>query len=290
MQSISRILVPVDFSDRVLAMLPYVKLLASRYDAEIALLHVLNPFYAIPAMGMSGPVMFPVPESIFQNMSEQLEKFPVTELQGAKVKRFVYKGDPVSQIVAFAQAEGVQLIAIPTHGHGVLRRFLIGSDTAKILHDASCPVLTGVHMEEPSSPKTAKLSSVLCALDLMPRSQEILAYASQLASDCHARLGIVHVITPPNPGALLLLSPEFTMEIDKMARQDIERLQGAVRAVVEGVYIEEGQVGRTVSSVATSIGADLLVIGRRPQDGSPGNLTTNAYTIIRESPCPVISV
>jgi len=37
-------------------------------------------------------------------------------------------------------------------------------------------------------------------------------------------------------------------------------------------------------------GADLLVIGRNCADSAGGRLPTNAYAIIRESPCPVLSV
>ena len=37
---------------------------------------------------------------------------------------------------------------MPTHGYGPFRRFILGSNTAKVLHDADCPVWTGVHVEE----------------------------------------------------------------------------------------------------------------------------------------------
>jgi nucleotide-binding universal stress UspA family protein len=41
---------------------------------------------------------------------------------------------------------------------------------------------------------------------------------------------------------------------------------------------------------AERIAADLLVIGRGHGSGVAGRLPTNAYTIIRESRCPVVSV
>ena len=62
------------------------------------------------------------------------------------MRRLIYEGDPEAQIAAFTQAEDIQLIVMPTHGYGVFRRFLIGSGTSKVLHDVSCPVLTGVHV------------------------------------------------------------------------------------------------------------------------------------------------
>ena len=42
---------------------------------------------------------------------------------------------------------------MPTHGFGPLRRFLLGSVAAKVLHDAQCPVWTSVHTDAPFGPQ-----------------------------------------------------------------------------------------------------------------------------------------
>src|SRR3970282_1057287 len=99
----SRILAPVDFSDRCLGMMSYVKAIAARYSAEVALLHVVDPFYTIPATGLSGPVMIPISPSALGAREKQMDQFAVAELEGLRVRRLVYAGDPVSQIVSFAQ-------------------------------------------------------------------------------------------------------------------------------------------------------------------------------------------
>jgi nucleotide-binding universal stress UspA family protein len=44
-----------------------------------------------------------------------------------------------------------------------------------------------------------------------------------------------------------------------------------------------------VSAAVKQVKADLLIIGRGGGVG-PGRLGLNAYGIIRESPCPVVSV
>ncbi|MGA8595805.1 MAG: universal stress protein [Bryobacteraceae bacterium] len=46
------------------------------------------------------------------------------------------RGDPAAAIVKCAQAEQVDLIMMPTHGYGPYRKFLLGSVTAKVLHDS----------------------------------------------------------------------------------------------------------------------------------------------------------
>jgi nucleotide-binding universal stress UspA family protein len=45
-----------------------------------------------------------------------------------------------------------------------------------------------------------------------------------------------------------------------------------------------------VCTAAERLGADVLVVGRGSAAGMFGRLRTNAYSIIRQSPCPVVSV
>ena len=90
MLSISRILVPVDFSDRCLAILPYARAIALRFNAEVTLLHVFNPVYAIPPAGPFGPAILPLPLSVFEDTTRNLDAFGVDQLQGCRVRRLIY--------------------------------------------------------------------------------------------------------------------------------------------------------------------------------------------------------
>ena len=54
--------------------------------------------------------------------------------------------------------------------------------------------------------------------------------------------------------------------------------------------MESGSPAKLVHRVAAEWGADLVVIGRHTDDSILGRLTTHAYAIVRESPCPVLSV
>jgi len=71
------------------------------------------------------------------------------------------KGDPAECIVRVAQENAVDLIVMPTHAHGRFRRFLLGSVTAKVLHDTDCPVLTGVHHEDKPFLDSAQITSIV---------------------------------------------------------------------------------------------------------------------------------
>ena len=295
MLPISRILVPTDFSDRCRGILQYVKALAQKHGAEVILLHAVDPFYTIPPTGFSAAVVIPVSPSVIAEREKLLDEFGISELEGLQVQRIVQKGDAASEINAFAQAENVSLIAMPTRGYGALRRLLLGSVTSKVLHDTACPVLTGVHAEDLPALRAVRFSKVLCAIDLGPQSEDVLAWASQFAADFKATLGIVHSIAPLDAGFPYAPSPEFRLELEAGARKEIERLQIATKTEAAASHILGGEPGRAVSALAESSGADLLVIGRGPADPSSprfsgARLPRNAYAIIRQSPCPVISI
>ncbi|HEX4809817.1 MAG TPA: universal stress protein [Bryobacteraceae bacterium] len=288
MYPISRILVPVDFSERCKEMIPYAALLGAKYDAEIVLLHAVNPVYSIPAAGGFGPLLVPLPASTMENLARRLEGFAADLLAGLNVRRLIYEGDPVEQVSEFAQKSDVQLIIMPTHGYGVMRRFLIGSVTAKILHDVTCAVLTSRHVtpDDGGTPKT--ITNVLCALDLRGPSQGILASATRLAQDLRARLSVIHVIAPLDHRVSEELTLRWRRETEAAARAEIAQLLSITEAVPADTYVQEGDVVKIISALAESIQADLVVIGRGRDE--TGGLKPTGYSIIRQAPCAVLSV
>jgi nucleotide-binding universal stress UspA family protein len=71
------------------------------------------------------------------------------------------------------------------------------------------------------------------------------------------------------------------------ASEVIAKVQQSAGIHVEAV-VESGEVSKAVRAAAGRLNADLVVIGRGAADNA--RLRTNAYGIIRESPCPVVSV
>jgi nucleotide-binding universal stress UspA family protein len=57
------------------------------------------------------------------------------------------------------------------------------------------------------------------------------------------------------------------------------------------IHIQSGgSVAKAVRSLAEDNHVDLVVIGHTSGSGNHGRLRTDSYAIIRESPCPVVSV
>lgn len=62
-------------------------------------------------------------------------------LEPAEVQTIVLDGSPVDRIQEFARLYGIDLIAMSTHGHTGLRRWLYGSVTVKVMRASECSML-----------------------------------------------------------------------------------------------------------------------------------------------------
>jgi len=288
MKSLSKIVLPVDFSERSLGAARYAKTLADRFRSELVLLHVLTPpHYEFGALEIGGSMLTELYSNRAAQVEKELETFLAGELAGADAKRVVLEGDPARQIVEYAHEENVGLIVMPTHGYGPFRQFILGSITAKVLHDADCPVWTGVHLEEAPAAEPMPFRQILCAIDLGPQSCKALEWATAMQKEFGARLTVAHAMA---------CSPEAEQgdgrrrqEMEMAVRDDLARMRQSLGTEAE-LAVEPGDPPKVVCEMAQRLQAGLLVIGRGSAAGVFGRLRTNAYAIIRQSPCPVVSV
>jgi nucleotide-binding universal stress UspA family protein len=274
----SKILLPIDFSERCLGAARFSIPLAERFHSEITLLHVESPLE--PHSG----------QSIEKEISpeRQLRDFLVAALTHLDVKRVLRLGPDVAhEIDLYAREYGSDLIMMPTRGYGSFRRFLLGSTTAKVLHDTCCPVWTGAHLAQGPPAEWIHPSTVLCAVDDDAGSGKALKWASQFASAVDADLILVHV-EPRLTRSEKYDSKEFDEQVIAEANQKMTELQAAAGTRAQ-VVIRAGTVPHAVAKAIRDLHADVLVIGRRSDPAAEG-LGLNTYGIVRESPCPVVSV
>jgi nucleotide-binding universal stress UspA family protein len=291
MFSIQKILLPVVFSERCFGAARYLAHpLAKKFDSEITILHVMSPYYDFGTAELASPSPKDFIAQKQAQARQSLDAFLSDELSAENVKRVLLEGDPARMIVEYAQSEHSDLILMPTHGYGPFRRLLLGSVTSKVLHDADCPVLTTAHTANSAPGDCISPKHILCAVDLGPHSARALDWASRLAVDFGAKLTLVHVITSLDPRTEeYYFAPEWRSYVLDQARTDVQHLQGSIGTHAE-VDLEMGEVAKSVCFVAGDRKADLLVIGRGSAAGVLGRFRTNAYAIIRESACPVVSV
>jgi nucleotide-binding universal stress UspA family protein len=287
MLNLKHILFPIDFSERSAAAVPYVAAMADRLEARVTVLHVVPPI-DYRSLGMLEGGYIPDTDVLVQQAGDDIRRFISTGFQGVKAEGTVLVGEAASTILATAADSNADMIAMPTHGYGPFRRLLLGSVTAKVLHDAAHPVWTGAHVAN-SAAGHIDCRKVLCAVDLSPRSDCVLTWAAEYARLWRAELSVLHVLPEMGSIPARYLDREFM----EQRRNDVNRALIELKArtrVDAPSEVETGSIDDVVREEAARQGADLVIIGRAALQGPVGRLRTHAYGIIRESPCPVISV
>ncbi len=134
-----RILVPLDFSAASLRSARFARQWAALFDAEIWLLHVVDP--SVTQAKFSGPGG--VPQYTAGDARDELKQLAKNAFPSPlKVKTAVRRGEAYEQIIATARAEHADIIIIATHGHTpVLKHILLGSTAERVARQATCPVL-----------------------------------------------------------------------------------------------------------------------------------------------------
>lgn len=160
-----KMLVPLDGSELAEAVLGYVEDLGKRCAAEVILLRVIPPppdgaGATFRSLRLDSP-MAPRPELVEDMAVAQHPIYREQEMAslqsearqslasakkrlsdaGVNVHVEVMFGRPASQIVEYAVKEGVDLIAMATHGRGGFRRWVFGGVAEKVLRAAALPIL-----------------------------------------------------------------------------------------------------------------------------------------------------
>ena len=273
---IDRILFPVDFSPSCAAMAPFVQRAATLFRSSVTLLHICD---LMSHNGFELYVRTPqeIAETHLQVAQGEFESFLAPEFPQATCRRILRSGDAAAEIMDVAITEDIDLIIMPTHA-GQFRRLVLGSTTAKVLAEIHCPVLTTKHAET-IVPAPLKHRVWVCAVSLSCDSERILSFASRAAATVGASLSVIHVIDAHDP----------IETVEKSARRRMEILFQKVGWKGEP-KITVGSRKQALLEAARTCDADLIVIGRTLGSGLFDQIQGLSYELIRDSPCPVVSI
>src|SRR5712691_13209743 len=285
MSSFKHILFPIDFSERSCAAVPFIEKIAAHYHAKVTLISVATPFYA---SGLDGALIIE-PQLLLKEVKSRLDASFAQDFANVEVDRVAALGDPARVIADYVQSHRIDLVMMPSHGYGPFRQLLLGSVTAKVLHDLDCPVWTTAHTEEDPDRGHLGLRKILCAVDGSPESAGLMRWAAAFSKDVGATLRIVHAVPGMEAWPERQLDYEFEAHMQNSARLSIEEM-AASAGINATIAVTIGSVANCVAEEAARCQADLLVIGRGVIRGTLGRLRTHSYGIIRLSPCPVMSV
>jgi nucleotide-binding universal stress UspA family protein len=113
---------------------------------EVPLVVVSVAHFAIPAVGYVGYGYSNIVAELTAAEHERMEKLlaevaETAEAAGVHSFTFAADGIAVDEICRIANEREAQLIVVGSHGWGAARRFLSGSVSTGLIHQASCPVL-----------------------------------------------------------------------------------------------------------------------------------------------------
>jgi nucleotide-binding universal stress UspA family protein len=134
------VLVAVDGSADSEAVLTFLLRIAGPLDMRVTLLRVLEPVVPDVIEG-SRHVVVEDAEARRTDAEEYLAALAADlRSRGVETRCRVGRGKPAEEILAAARAEGVDFIAMATHGRSGVRRLLFGSVAETVLRHADVPV------------------------------------------------------------------------------------------------------------------------------------------------------
>jgi nucleotide-binding universal stress UspA family protein len=281
-----QILFPVDFSDSCRAMAAQVMQVATEFQCPVTLLHC----YQLPVAfyGELAPVDLVIPANLRGAQESLLRQFAAEHLPGLPHQQITLEGETAEEIHKFVIHNGTDLIMMPTTGRGPLRRLLLGSVVSKVLHDVSVPVWTSAHASEPDAPSHWPVRSVLCAVSLEEESEAIVRAAAVVAGRFGARLSLFHATGYPQP-AIDVDYEFYRKQLVEIATQRLQSLRWDLK-LDANIIVCEGSAVQCIRRHALAVSADLVVLGRGHAQGVISRLWSDLYDVIRESPCPVLSI
>lgn len=133
----SRILVTLENSPADVAILTHIRELAKTLDATVILIHVADGWAARNAQSLQ----LRESEEMRDDRAYLAQCCAQLETAGVSSDAVLASGDPSEEIVAAAERENVDLIAMATHGHRFLNDLVRGSVANEVRHRSKIPVL-----------------------------------------------------------------------------------------------------------------------------------------------------
>lgn len=287
MPRLRQILFPVDFSQPCARTADAVEAVTKHFKAKLTLLHAASiPLF--PEITHPGRLYSALRKEIRKTSTSTMDRFVARHFSSSDVQYVIGEGDPAQVIVDYANKHAIDLIMMPTHGYGPFRRFLTGSVMAKVLHDARCPLWTSAHTKHVRA-RAGEYRNLLCAVDCNSDAVPLIRWVGWLARHYQATVKLVHVIpalneTSRNRGEVQLRRYFFRLAHSRFA---VLMDQAGFR---NELLLRGGNIPARLADTAREEHSDLLIVGRGHTQKALGRLRTHSLAIIRESPCPVISV
>src|SRR5689334_13480327 len=279
--SFKNILFLTDFSPASAGALAYSLAFARHFKARLFPAHVMDP--VMPEAGV-------VPsEQAVKDQEEQKQRqlARMVEYNGISFQPLLSRCEFEVAMAHWISEHGIDLVVVGTHGRKAVQRFLLGSTSEVVLHNATCPVLTiGPRVEAPRI-FSLTLDNILFAAELAARSNPAIEYALALAAEWQAQLTLLHVLPEDSRNY-----PDRTRVL-RFAMDEMQRLlpENASSSCKTELAVDAGDPAERIVQHARDEKADLIVMGLAGNsDFTVKGSSGVTCRVTGAAPCPVLAV
>ena len=276
---VRNIAIATDFSPCSDRALQHSLAIARHFGATLHILHIVRP----SEFAMAPEMMNQLSDLAMRDCGNLIADLTIDHrLDEIDYRCWTVDGE-VSQVMeSFIRDQSIDLLIVGTRGRSRVPKFVLGSVAHEIFRFATCPVLT-VGPWSPGANRRLQLKNVLLLTDLSLESPAAIPYALTASRTWGTQLDVLHVCSSGDSNC--------ERRLDGL-RKMIENLPDNVGSLAFTRFqMVRGKLSDAVLDFATANHEDLIVLGLdRRQSMYAGPWWSDAYEIVRQAHCPVLSI
>jgi nucleotide-binding universal stress UspA family protein len=270
-----KILVPCDFSKQAVNAFRFALDLAAKSKGEVHLLNVvelpiLHDSILMPVLSFEEQLLKELREKANERFEKITEKYPSGKVT---LKTKVVFGATSHMILDYCQKSKIDLVVMGTKGVSGLRELVIGSNTEKIVRNATAPVIA-----VKKYPKAGSIKNIVVPNNLDPEGQKgLMLRIRELQSFFGATLHLVWINTPVN------FYPDIVIRERLKDFAEMFSLKKYTLNIFNDLNEETGVVNFT-----NMINADMIAMGTHGRKGLAHAVSGSmAEDLVNEIECPI---
>lgn len=281
METLERILVPIDVNTDSKEQLNSVIQLAKAYKSGIVLMHI------IPDLELKEHIQTIVKKSVLESLNVIKEMLESNDIE--VYETIIKCGNIVEAIVQKANSQEVNLVLLGENIDNRGSKFKLSVKSEQIISASDIPVYLISQIPKP------ELTHILCPVDFSEPSRRALYNAVSMARKFNARLIILNVYE-----TISYVSSRIQINLEEENALRLKNAQNDMKTFIEeldlkdvnyNVVVKSGKAYENILSMIEDEQIDLLIMGTNGRTGLNrfimGNITEK---VIREMPCSFMTL
>jgi len=296
--TIRHVLVLLDGSPLAECALPWAVAVAQVFAARITLLRVLErPAISSSTSHHHDAVDWEMRRAEAQSRLAVIDRDLKARQMTSAIE--LLEGRPAEQIINFAGAHQVDLVALSSHGEGGLSGWALSSTAAMVVARTRSSVLVvPAHAAEGQRIGDVRFRRILVPLDCSPRAECVLPLATALSRAHDAEMILAHVVPEPEIPRRLPPSAEDVAVASRLTernRVEGDRYLGELRDRLEPKLqvgtriVVSSRRARAIRAMADEADVDLVMVSAHGRTGDAlERYGSVAARLLEESSRPII--